>query len=210
MKQSQVIAVNPEVSSLAKQVAANLMRTYDTNNSTALENSEVASAQIDAYRAIGRVYVPTQFDIAGYGSTLDANADGKVTLYDLEKVCERYIGMWAAMYPQVKKTEEVKKAAVVWTEEELLKRSEIRKQISFIRQLFEKFDTDRSGSIGAHEVNNLLEETYKIMGITRKFTTEDVRSFMKMMDKNLDDQITYKEYEDSIINSLMRKNINIV
>ena len=201
--------VNPEVSSLAKQVAANLMRTYDTNNSTALENSEVAAAQIDAYRAIGRVYVPTQFDIAGYGSTLDANADGKVTLADLEKVCERYIGMWTAMYPQVKRTEEVKKA-VVYTPEELMRRSEIRKQISFIKQLFDKFDTDRSGSIGRHEVHNLLEETYKIMGINRKFSEEDVASFMKMMDKNVDDQITYKEYEDSIINSLMRKNINIV
>jgi len=209
MKQSQVIMINSEVSSLAKQVAANLMRTYDTNNSTALENSEVAAAQIDAYRAIGRVYVPTQFDIAGYGSTLDANADGKVTLADLEKVCERYIGMWAAMYPQAKKTEEVKKA-VVYTPEELMRRSEIRKQISFIKQLFDKFDTDRSGSIGRHEVHNLLEETYKIMGINRKFSEEDVASFMKMMDKNVDDQITYKEYEDSIINSLMRKNINIV
>jgi len=208
MKQSQTIIINPEVSSLARQVAANLMRTYDVNNSTALENSEVANAQIDAYRSIGRVYVPTQFDIAGFGAQLDANADGKVTLYDIERVCERYIGMWTAMYPQVKRVEEVKKATYV--DEDAMRRSEIRKQISFIRQLFEKFDTDRSGSIGASEVNKLLEETYKIMGITRKFTSEDVRSFMKMMDKNLDDQITYTEYEDSIINSLMRKNINIV
>jgi len=184
------------------------MRTYDTNNSTALENSEVASAQIDAYRSIGRVYVPTQFDIAGYGSTLDTNADGKITLADLERVCERYIGMWTAMYPPVvKRVEEVKKS---YNTEEAMKRSELRKQISFIKTLFEKFDTDRSGSIGAHEVNKLLEETYKIMGITRTFSTDDVRSFMKMMDKDLNGQVTYPEYEDSIINSLMRKNINIV
>lgn len=207
MKASQFVATAPEVSSLARTVAANLMRTYDVNASTALENSEVASAQQDAYKAFGRVFVPTQFDVAGYGSTLDMNHDGRVTQADLERICERYIGMWAALYPApVKRVEEVKKSSLPTDE---MRKSTFRKQFEFIRRLFEKFDVDHSGYIGAEEVKALLEETYKVMGITRSFNLEDVASFMKMMDKNIDGKITYDEYEDCLIKSLNKRNINI-
>jgi len=206
MRASQTITINPEVTALASQVAANLMKTYDTNSSTALENNEVSAAQIDAYKALGRVFVPTQFDIAGYGAVLDANTDGKVTQYDLQKVAERYIGLWTGLHGTVK-TETVKRA--VRRTEEDLKRSELRKQISFIKKIFEKYDADKSGYIGAEEVTSLLEDTYKIMGINRTFTQDDVRSFMKMMDKDLNGKVTYPEYEECIINSLMKKGISV-
>jgi len=206
MRASQTISINPEVSQLASQVAANIMRTYDTNQSTALENNEVSQAQIDAYKALGRVFVPTQFDIAGYGAVLDANTDGKITQDDVRRVAERYIGLWAGIHGTVR-TETVKRA--VHRPEEDLKRSELRKQLSFIRKIFEKYDADKSGHIGAEEVKALLEDTYKIMGINRSFTQDDVRSFMKMMNKDLDGQVTYPEYEDSIINSLMKRSIHI-
>ena len=210
MKQSQTITVNPQVSELARSVAANLMRTYDVNNSTGLENSEVASAQIDAYKAIGRVYVPTQFDIAGYGSVLDIGADGKITQDDVQRVAERYIGMWAAMYPAptaTVRTEVAKKSSA--PPEGGLRKSVFRRQFGFIKRLFEKYDADQGGSIGAEEVQSLLEDTYKIMGITRSFTVDDVRSFMKMMDKDLNGQITYEEYEDSLIDSLNKRGIKL-
>jgi hypothetical protein len=206
MRASQTITITPEVSQLAAQVAGNLMKTYDTNSSTALENNEVAAAQIDAYKALGRVFVPTQFDIAGYGAVLDANTDGKVTQEDLQRVAERYIGLWTSIHGTVR-TETVKRSAK--RAEEELKRSELRKQLSFIRKIFEKYDSDKSGSIGAHEVRLLLEDTYKIMGINRSFTDDDVLSFMKMMNKDLNGQVTYPEYEECIINSLMKKGINI-
>jgi len=208
MRASQTITINPEVTQLASQVAANLMKTYDTNSSTALENNEVSAAQIDAYKALGRVFVPTQFDIAGYGAVLDANTDGKVTQYDLQKVAERYIGLWTSIHGSVR-TETVKRAVKPVKTEEDLRRSELRKQISFIRKIFEKYDADKSGYIGAEEVTSLLEDTYKIMGINRTFTQDDVRSFMKMMEKDLNGKVTYPEYEECIINSLMKKGLNI-
>jgi len=205
MRASQTITISPEVSSLASQVASNLMKTYDVNNSTALENNEVANAQIDAYKALGRVFVPTQFDIAGYGAVLDANTDGKITQEDVQRVAERYIGLWVGIHGAVR-TETVKRSA---RKEEEMKRSELRKQLSFIRKIFEKYDSDKSGSIGAQEVHSLLEDTYKIMGINRTFTEDDVRSFMKMMNKDLNGQVTYPEYEECIINSLMKRSIHI-
>jgi len=208
MRASQTITINPEVSSLASQVAANLMKTYDINNSTALENNEVAAAQIDAYKALGRVFVPTQFDIAGYGAVLDANTDGKITQYDIQRIAERYIGLWVGIHGSVR-TETVKRSVKPQRSEEDLKRSQLRKQLDFIRKIFEKYDVDRSGHIGAEEVQSLLVDTYKIMGINRTFTQDDVRSFMKMMDKDLNGKVTYTEYEDSIINSLMKKGISV-
>jgi len=208
MRASQTITINPEVSSLASQVAANLMKTYDINNSTALENNEVAAAQIDAYKALGRVFVPTQFDIAGYGAVLDANTDGKITQYDIQRIAERYIGLWVGIHGSVR-TETVKRSVKPQRSEEDLKRSQLRKQLDFIRKIFEKYDVDHSGYIGAEEVQSLLVDTYKIMGINRTFTQDDVRSFMKMMDKDLNGKVTYTEYEDSIINSLMKKGISV-
>ena len=207
MRASQTFNITPEVTSLARNVASNLLRSYDINQTYALENSEVATAQVAAYRSLGRTFIPTQFDSAGYGAILDINADGKITQTDLERAAEKYIGLYTTMYGTQTRTETVKRSA---RSEEDLRRSQLRKQFDFIKKLFEKYDADNSGYISASEVPSLLQDTYKIMGINRSFNYSDVESFMKMMDKDVNDQITYQEYEDSIINSLMRKNINIV
>jgi len=206
MRASQTFTVTPEVTSLAREVAGNLLKSYDINSTYVLESNEVASAQTAAYKALGRVFIPTQADSVGYGAILDVNADGKVTQTDLERAAEKYIGLWTAMYGAPKRVEQVKRSGRT---EEDLRRSELRKQIGFIRKLFEKYDIDNSGYISAFEVTPLLTDTYKIMGITRTFTQDDVQSFMKMMDKDFNEKITYQEYEESIINSLMKKGITV-
>lgn len=69
-----------------------------------------------------------------------------------------------------------------------------QKRLDVVRRLFERFDKDKSGYLTEEEVPYILEETYKEMGQVYKPTKEDVKSYMKMVDKDSNGQITLEEF----------------
>jgi len=82
-----------------------------------------------------------------------------------------------------------------------------RTQLDEIKRIFEKFDSDRSGFIDQYELKNLLEETYRILGVQRTITQEDVTSYLNMVDTNRDGKISLPEYETIVIRSLEKNGI---
>ena len=83
-------------------------------------------------------------------------------------------------------------------------------RLEVARRLFKMFDTSGDGQLGKDEVRMLLIETYKQMGM-HDFnpTSEDVESFMELVDSNQDGQITLEDYENYIIRSLKEAGIKI-
>lgn len=66
-----------------------------------------------------------------------------------------------------------------------------RKRLDVVRRLFKMFDRDNSGYLTEEEIPRMLEETYKDMGqMNFKASPEDVRSYMRMVDKNSDGRVT--------------------
>jgi Ca2+-binding EF-hand superfamily protein len=79
-----------------------------------------------------------------------------------------------------------------------------RTQLEEARRIFDRFDADKSGYIDERELKTLLEETYKILGVNRIITQEDVTSYLRMVDSNKDGKVSPQEYEIIVIRSLER------
>jgi len=82
-----------------------------------------------------------------------------------------------------------------------------RTQLEEIRRIFNRFDADGSGYIDEAELKALLEETYKVLGVNRVITREDVTSYLTMVDTNRDGKISPQEYEEIVIRSLEKNGI---
>jgi Ca2+-binding EF-hand superfamily protein len=77
----------------ARNLARKIMDTYDRDRNGVIDNIEVVTMIIDTYKSFNKVFSPARADIEGYLKVLDFNSDGKVTLPDLEALCERLLGV---------------------------------------------------------------------------------------------------------------------
>jgi Ca2+-binding EF-hand superfamily protein len=77
----------------ARNLARRIMDTYDRDRNGVIDNIEVVTMIIDTYKSFNKVFSPARADIEGYLKVLDFNSDGKVTLPDLEALCERLLGV---------------------------------------------------------------------------------------------------------------------
>jgi len=82
-----------------------------------------------------------------------------------------------------------------------------RGKLDQIRRVFDKFDEDKNGEIDERELKNLMEETYRILGVNRQITNEDVQNYFSLIDSNRDGRITYPEYESIVVKALDRINV---
>jgi len=75
----------------ARGVAKRILDTYDRDRNGVIDNEEVVPMIIDAYKSFNRVFSPSSADIESYLKILSKNGDGKVTVRDLEDICNRYL-----------------------------------------------------------------------------------------------------------------------
>jgi hypothetical protein len=56
-----------------------------------IDSIEVVPMIVDAYKSFNRVFSPSRADIESYLKVLDRNGDGRVTIQDLEDLCNKYL-----------------------------------------------------------------------------------------------------------------------
>ncbi len=213
----------------AKAIARKIFEIYDRDRSTVLENHEISPLLTDVYKSMNRNFTPSKLDVESYARVLDRNGDGRVTLQDVENLCIRYlVGEDAVNRPQgvsqggyLQETGETVKRSGYGYEEQVKRAghqgdlrasgSQIRvlrrTQLEEIRRIFNRFDADGSGFIDESELKALLEETYKVLGVNRVITREDVTSYLTMVDTNRDGKISPQEYEEIVVRSLEKNGI---
>ena len=85
-----------------------------------------------------------------------------------------------------------------------------KKRLDVVRRLFKMFDKDNSGYLTEDEIPAMLEETYKEMGQANyKPSREDVKSYMRMVDKNSDGRVSLQEFEEIVLLSLQKAGFDI-
>lgn len=84
-----------------------------------------------------------------------------------------------------------------------------KRRLDVVKRLFKKFDKDNSGYLTEEEIPFMLEQTYKEVGQTYKPTKEDVKSYMRMVDKNSDGKVSLDEFEEIVLLSLQKAGIEI-
>ena len=75
----------------SRNVARRIMDTYDRDRNGNIDSIEVVPMIVDAYKSFNRVFSPSRADIESYLKIMDRNGDGRVTLQDLEDLCNRYL-----------------------------------------------------------------------------------------------------------------------
>ena len=182
----------------AKALARRIFELYDKDRSGVIENYEIGSMMVDAYRSINKIFTPSKYDVDTYVKVLDRNNDGKVTLQDVEQLVIKYlVGEYDA---KSFSKENIK---------DRLYNPVVQQQLEHARRIFQRYDEDKSGFIDEHEVAPILRDTYKAMGIDFQPTKSDVESYMKMMDTNRDGKISLDEYEQLVLKSLAARGIHI-
>jgi len=70
----------------------------------------------------------------------------------------------------------------------------VAKALEMAKLLFEKYDTDKNGFIDEAEMKQILEDSYRQMGIPKVFTKEELDIFFDLVDENRDGKISLEEY----------------
>jgi Ca2+-binding EF-hand superfamily protein len=62
-----------------------------------------------------------------------------------------------------------------------------------IDSIFNKYDTDKSGTLEGNEIFSLINDAFKSLGRNRDVKNEEVTQFVKAIDKNGDGKISKPE-----------------
>lgn len=62
-----------------------------------------------------------------------------------------------------------------------------------IDAIFNKYDTDRSGTLEENEIYNLINDAFKSLGRQREVTQQEVKQFIGAIDKDSDGKINKPE-----------------
>jgi Ca2+-binding EF-hand superfamily protein len=71
------------------------------------------------------------------------------------------------------------------------------------------FDKDNSGYLTENEIPLMMQETYKEINPNYRVSPEDVKSYMRMVDKDGDGRVTLNEFEEIVLLSLEKAGIQI-
>ena len=87
--------------------------------------------------------------------------------------------------------------------------SEIEKELRHARNIFIKYDTDKSGYLDRHEIKPMMVDTYKVLNSNYSPSQKDIDDYMKMIDDSGDGKISLEEYEIFILKALRKRNIKL-
>ena len=77
---------------------------------------------------------------------------------------------------------------------------------SAVNAVFDAYDTDKSGTLEANEVKNLINDAIKHMGQKREVSTQEVQQFIAAVDKNSDGKVAKPELFEIFKKVMSQKN----
>lgn len=88
-------------------------------------------------------------------------------------------------------------------------KQKVDEELARARQLFRKYDTNRSGYLERHEIVPMMKDSYKLLRKNFEPTNEDVEQYMRLIDTSHDNRISLEEYELYILRSLQNRPLHI-
>jgi len=126
------------------------------------------------------------------------NRDGRITQQDIEDICIRYLcqGVGGSSYYPTNSV------PVLPISQSKQYPSNVQEKLDVATRLFRMFDLNNDNYITESEVTNLLNETYRQVGMSYQPRAEDVKHWMSMADTNSDGRVSLEEYTELVLKSL--------
>lgn len=67
------------------------------------------------------------------------------------------------------------------------------------RRIFEIYDRDQNGVLGAHEAVQMMVDTYKCINKRFSPSEHDVDTYLKLLDSDHDGQVTLSDVEEMVV-----------
>mmetsp|Transcript_41971 Transcript_41971/g.48678 ORF Transcript_41971/g.48678 Transcript_41971/m.48678 type:complete len:223 (+) Transcript_41971:43-711(+) len=198
-------------------IAKRIFGTYDKNKNGEIDLSEIAPMLQDTYRAMNRTLLPSKLDIDSFHRILDRDGNGKVTLEDIQALCNKYLtGDYARVGRySYREQNELRKSGLIGgegqaTEEQKQAGSSIAQNyLDQARTSFNKYDESRTGYVEKIRLGALLEDTFKAIGITKVFTNEEVYNFAQTLDPYETGKFTLTIYEKLVLKTLEEAGVKL-
>ena len=162
--------------------ATKIFEKYDTDKSGYLEEHEIPTVLKETYLKIGIHKEVNAQEVKTYISAIDANKDGKISREEFIKILVNAL--------QKAKLKPVGTSYRAGGYQRPLYKTELEKA----REIFDKFDADKSGFLKIHEIPRALKETHLSLDTRREVIENDVKVFLKTFDRNFDDKISFEEF----------------
>lgn len=159
---------------------------YDTDKSGYLEEAEVIKVLEETYAKIGIKREINPSEVKSYIRTLDKNSDGRVSNEEFTALMIDNLKKVRASMPHTTGGNYV----VGSYQKPPLAKPEIEKA----REIFDRYDKDKSGFLEENEIPEVLKETFKVLDVQKEVTEADVKRYMRTFDRNWDKKISFEEF----------------
>lgn len=163
---------------------------YDTDKSGFLEEAEVVKVLEETYAKIGVNRHINASEVKSYIHSLDKNGDNKVSNEEFTALMIQNLKKIRATTPQ--------NTSGNYSEGGYQKPPLVKSELDKSREVFDRFDKDKSGFLEENEIPEVLNETFKALGVKKEVTAEDVKRYMRTFDKNWDKKISFDEFSKLI------------
>lgn len=211
-------SANPNETETTGTIAKRIFNNYDKNKNGEIDLGEIAPMMQDTYRAMNRSFLPSKLDIDSFHRILDRDGNGKVTLDDIQALCNKYLtGDYARVGRySYRQQGELKKSGVLQgegqagAEEQKQAGSSITQNyLDQARASFNKYDTGRSGYVETSKLGALLDDTFRSLGITKVFTNEEVYGFSQNLDPYETGRFPLTIYEKLVLKTLEEAGVKL-
>jgi len=174
----------PEVE-FASQIfdATKIFGKFDTDKSGFLEENEIPFVLQETYNNLGIKKEIDPKQVQSYIRALDQNKDGKISLDEFIKV----------LVDNLQREKNRYKPTGVSYSVGGYQRAVIKTELEKAREIFDRYDTDKSGFLELNEIPAILTEILSPLK-KREITSHDVAAYMKCFDTNLDHKISFEEF----------------
>lgn len=191
----------------AKYTARQIFDLYDKNRSGIIEENEISQMMTDAYKTLKKPFVPTKSEIGSFVRVLDRNADGKVTISDVEQIVIRFLlGQDYIRYPSQSNNNTPQ---IIKSKTDTAFTPGIQQHLEQAQKMFARYDKDQDGFLDAHEIPAYMTDTYKAMGMSFTPGLKEVQSFIRMADLDKDGRVGRQDFEHLVIRSLQAREIKL-
>lgn len=190
----------------SKYLAQKLFEHYNRSKSGKIEENEARTMIADAYSSLSKSYLPKKEDTEEYIKNSDIDQDGKLTLHDFEKICEKFLCGPSGIGLNLlgKDSEKEKLLRYLYKE---LGGEPVNRELEKANFIFSRYDRDKDGYLDKSDLRRMISDTYSHLEGDFEPSEEDLDAYLEIIQTKREGFVSKEEYEIYMLLALKNRYI---